>query len=157
MPNIPAIIQDIHHLFEHEVGTSDWITIDQQKIDTHARNTGDDSWIHTDPERARKETPFGGATAQSFLLLAHLTDMVKAVRIPIPGVVYRQNYGFDRVRIVQPVPAGARIRGRFVLKKAEPKGHHGLLIHLDASIEIEGDDVAPAVVAEWLAYLRLED
>lgn len=157
MPNIPSIIKDIHHLFGHDIGTSDWILLDQGKIDRHAANTGDDSWIHTDPERAARETPFGGATAQPFLLLAHLTEMAKAVRIPIPGVVYRQNYGFDRVRIVQPVAAGSRIRGRFELKKAEPKGHHGLLIHLDASIEIEGDDIAPAVVAEWLAYLRLED
>ncbi len=150
-------IDDLRHLIGHEVGVSSWIRIDQQKIDDHAANTGDNSWIHTDPERAKRETPFGGTIAQSFLLLAHLTDMAGAITLPLQGVAYRQNYGFDRVRMVQPVPVDSNIRGRFELKKTESKGHHGLLIYLDCSIEIEGDDIAPAVVAEWLAYIRLEE
>jgi acyl dehydratase len=83
--------------------------------------------------------------------------MVDAVTIPIPGIVYRQNYGFDRVRIVQPVKVDDRIRGRFELNRIEPKGPRGMLVHLDVSMEIEGDDIAPAVVAEWLAYVRVED
>ena len=83
--------------------------------------------------------------------------MVGAVEIPIPGIVYRQNYGFDRVRIVQPVKVDGRIRGRFELNRIEPKGPHGMLVHLDVSIEIEDDDIAPAVVAEWLAYVRVGD
>ena len=112
MKKVNDIIAEIHHLFGHEVGLSDWIVIDQQQIDDHARSTGDDSWMHTDPERTVSESPFGGTIAQSFLVLAHLTKMVGSVDIPIPGIVYRQNYGFDRVRIVQPVKAGGRIRGR---------------------------------------------
>ena len=83
--------------------------------------------------------------------------MVAAVEIPLPGIVYRQNYGFDRVRIVQPVLVDSRIRGRFELNRIEPKGPHGMLIHLDVSIEIEDDDIAPAAVAEWLAYVRIGD
>ena len=157
MPDIPAIIAEVHNLIGHEVGLSEWIRIDQEMIDTHARNTQDDSWRHTDPLRAAREMPYGGSIAQSFLVLSHLTHMVDSVNIPIPGIVYRQNYGFDRVRVVQPVPAGSRIRGRFELKGLEPKGQHGMLIRLDMSIEIEGDDVAPAIVAEWLAYVRLAD
>lgn len=156
MSKVTNIINDIHHLFGHEVGLSDWTQIDQQKIDDHARSTNDDSWMHTDPARTATESPFGGTIAQSFLVLSCLTDMVAAVELPIPGIVYRQNYGFDRVRIVQPVKVDDRIRGRFELNRIEPKGPHGMLVHLDVSIEIEGDDIAPAVVAEWLAYVRVE-
>ena len=155
MSRVTDIIAEVHHLFGHEVGLSDWILIDQQKIDDHARTTRDDSWMHTDPARTAAESPFGCTIAQSFLVLACLTDMVAAVKIPIPGIVYRQNYGFDRVRIVQPVRVNGRIRGRFELNRIEPKGPHGMLVHLDVSIEIEGDDIAPAAVAEWLAYVRV--
>ena len=141
----------------HEIGVSPWVLIDQAMIDNHAQNTGDDSWIHTDVARAETEAPFGRTIAQSFLVLSHLTEMANAVILPMEGISYRTNYGFDRVRIVQPVLSGHRIRGRFELDKLESKGHHGLLALLEASIEIEGDDIAPAVVAEWLTYLRLEE
>lgn len=156
MHKVSDIIAEIHHLFGHEVGTSDWTLIDQKKIDDHAVSTADNSWMHTDPVRTKAESPFGCTIAQSFLVLSCLTDMVGAVELPIPGIVYRQNYGFDRVRIVQPVKVDSRIRGRFELNRIEPKGPHGMLIHLDVSIEIEDDDIAPAVVAEWLAYVRIE-
>ena len=140
-----------------DVGVSPWIAIDQAKIDAHARTTGDDSWIHLDSDRAAAQTPFGGTIAQGFVLLSLLTEMSKSLNLPTQGVAYSLNYGFDRVRIVQPVPVNSRIRGHFELKKVEPKGHHGVLAYLDVSIEIEGDDIAPAVVAEWLAYMRLEE
>ena len=152
-----AHIKTIHDLVGKEVGVTPWIAIDQERIDNHARNTGDDSWIHIDPARAAKETPFGSTIAQGFLLLSLLPDMAKSLTLPTEGVAYSVNYGFDRVRIVQPVVVNSRVRGRFELKKIVSKGHHGLLAYLDASIEIEGDDIAPALVAEWLAYLRLEE
>lgn len=157
MSKVTHIIAEAHHLFGHEVGLSHWIEIDQQKIDDHARSTADNSWMHTDPERTARESPFECTIAQSFLVLSCLTDMVSAVEIPIPGISYRQNYGFNRVRIVQPVKVDSRIRGRFELNRIEPKGPHGMLVYLDVSIEIEGDDIAPAVVAEWLAYVRVGD
>jgi len=141
----------------HEVGVSPWVQITQESVDNHAANTADNPWIHTDPERARAETPFGGTIVQGFLLLSHLTDMSRAIELPIENVAYVLSYGFDRVRMVQPVPVGSRIRGRFELAGVEQKGHHGVVVRLDASIEIEGDDIAPAVVAEWLAYFRLTD
>jgi acyl dehydratase len=152
-----SYLDTLHDYVGKDVGTSPWITIDQAKIDAHAAITGDSSWIHTDPERAASETPFGNSIAQGFLLLSCLTEMSKALKLPSDGVAYSLNYGFDRIRIVQPVPVDSRIRGHFELKKVESKGHHGVLAYLDASIEIEGDDIAPAVVAEWLAYMRLED
>ncbi|MCZ6458088.1 MAG: MaoC/PaaZ C-terminal domain-containing protein, partial [Gammaproteobacteria bacterium] len=97
-------IEELRHLNGHEVGVSQWIRIDQRMIDDHAANTGDDSWIHTDPARAKLETPFGGTIAQSFLLLSHLTEMASAIDLPLEGVAYRQNYGFDRVRMVKQNP-----------------------------------------------------
>ncbi|MCH8141051.1 MAG: hypothetical protein IH908_05580 [Proteobacteria bacterium] len=98
-----AHIKTIHDLVGKEVGVTPWIVIDQEKIDNHARNTGDDSWIHIDPDRAAKETPFGSTIAQGFLLLSVLPDMTKSLTLPTEGVAYSVNYGFDRVRIVQPV------------------------------------------------------
>ena len=152
-----AYIDELKERVGHEIGVSPWITIDQEKLDQHAKNTGDDGWIHIDPERAARDGPFGCTIAQSFLLVSHLVEMSKSLKLPDEGVAYRLNYGFDRLRIVQPVEVGSRIRGRFELKKVEPKGHHGILVYLDASVEIEDDDIAPALVAEWLAYLRLEE
>lgn len=146
----------LHEYVGKDVGVTPWITIDQAKNDAHAHITGDDSWIHTDPERAASETPFGTTIVQGFLLLSHLTQMAKSLNLPTQGVAYTLNYGLDRVRIVQPVAVNSRIRGRFELKKVESKGHHGVLAYLDVSIEIGGDEIAPAVVAEWLAYMRLE-
>ena len=147
----------LHEYVGKDVGISPWIAIDQAKINAHASTTGDNSWIHTDPERAAHETPFGKTIVQGFLLLSYLAEMAKSLNLPTEGVAYSLNYGFDRVRIVQPVPVDSRVRGHFELKKVEAKGHHGVLAYLDVSIEIEGDDIAPAVVAEWLAYMRLED
>jgi acyl dehydratase len=152
-----SYLEIIHEYVGKDVGTSPWISIDQAKINTHANTTGDDSWIHTNPDRAAAETPFGGTIVQGFLLLAQLTEMAKSLTLPTDGVAYSLNYGLDRVRIVQPVPVDSRIRGHFELKKVESKGHHGVLAYLDVSIEIEGDDIAPAMVAEWLAYMRLKD
>ena len=80
-----AHIKTIHDLVGKEVGVTPWIVIDQEKIDNHARNTGDDSWIHIDPDRAAKETPFGSTIAQGFLLLSVLPDMTKSLDITDGG------------------------------------------------------------------------
>ena len=156
MNKVKYVISELHHLFGHEVGVSDWISVDQDKIDTFAKCTADDSWMHTDVEKTKASSPYGKPIAQSFLLLSHLTEMVGSVDLAIPGIVYRQNYGFNRLRILQPVKVDERIRGRFELKRIEAKGLHGMLLHFDVSIEIEDDDI-PAVVAEWLAYVRVDD
>ena len=75
MSKVTDIIADVHHLFGHEVGLSDWILIDQQKIDAHARTTNDDSWMHTDPDRTAEESPFGKPIAQTQLFQKKLADM----------------------------------------------------------------------------------
>jgi acyl dehydratase len=149
-------IEALKALIGHEVGVSPWITLDTDAVLRHAENTGDDEWLHTDPERAAGETPFGTTIVQGFLLLSQLTRMSRCIDLPIPDLAYLMNYGFERVRLVQPVPVGSRVQGRFELTGVAPKGLHGLLLHLDTSIWME-DDVAPAVVAEYLAYARLKD
>ncbi len=137
-----------------ELGTSNWIEITQALVDSHAATTGEDVWIHTDPARAAEESAFGGTIAQGSLVISFLSKMFRSIDLPDEDVAYILNYGFDRVRIVQPVPTGSKIRGRFELKRLEDKGHHGVLGYLDVAVEMEGDDI-PALVAEWLVYLRL--
>lgn len=150
-------IDTLHDRIGHEIGVSDWLHVTQELIDKHAETTGEDIWIHTDPERAARDGAFGGTIAQGSLIISFLSQMFRSIDLPDEGVGYILNYGFDRVRIVQPVPVDTRIRSRFELKRLEKKGHHGLLAYLDTAVEIEDDDIAPALVAEWLVYFRLAD
>ena len=139
-----------------EVGVSDWKLIDQDTIDAFAAVTGDDGPIHTDPEAAARIAPFGGTIVQGFMMLSHLTGFAKSLDLPQERVVFRLNYGFDRVRIITPVPVDSRIRGRFKLGELSMRGGDAALLRFDAVVELEGSD-APAVVADWLAYLQLEE
>ena len=152
-----AHISTLRDKIGHEIGVSDWFDIDQAKINTHAQNTGDDVWVHTDANRAAAESAFGSTIAQSTLIISHISSMFRSLDIPNEGIEYLISYGYDRMRIVQPVPSGSRIRGRFELKKVEPKGHHGMVAYVDVAVEIEGDDIAPALVAEWLIYIRIAE
>jgi acyl dehydratase len=133
---------------------SDWKLIDQSHIDGFAALTGDDGAIHTDPEEAARMAPFGGTIAQGFMLLSHLTGFAKSLSLPQDGVAFRLNYGFDRVRIITPVPVGSRIRGRFTVAGIEDRGPDAALLRLKAKVELENSDT-PAVAADWLAYLQL--
>ena len=137
-----------------DVGVSEWKVIDQAMIDGFAALTGDDGPIHTDPEEAVRIAPFGGTIVQGFMLLSHLTGFAKSLRIPQDGVAFRLNYGFDRVRIITPVPVGSRIRGRFSVGGIADRGPNAALLRFDAQVELDGSDT-PAVVADWLAYLQL--
>ena len=89
------------------------------------------------------------------MMLSHLTGFAKSLKIPDRGVAFRLNYGFDRVRIITPVPTGSRIRGRFSVAGLEDRGPDSALLTLKAEVEMEGAD-KPAVIADWLAYLQME-
>jgi acyl dehydratase len=105
-------------------------------VDAHAATTGDAQWIHNDPERARREGPFGGPVVQGFLLLSLLTSHGAALRIPEAGpVVMLVNYGFDRVRFVAPVPVGASVRVRGRLADVRPKGPDRAVVVIDVVME----------------------
>lgn len=139
-----------------EVGVSDWKLIDQPMIDAFAELVGDDGPIHTDPEEARRVSPFGGTIVQGFMLLSHLTGFAKSLQLPHDPVAFRLNYGFDRVRIITPVPVDSRIRGRFTVAGLDDRSPTAAMLTLTANVEVEGSD-RPAVVADWLAYLQLTD
>ena len=132
-----------------ELGVSDWITIDQDRIDTFADVTEDHQFIHINPEMAAK-TPFGGTIAHGFLTMSLLSKMAEQTGLVIEGVQMGVNYGFDKLRFISPVPSGSKVRGRFTLKAVDEKKPGQFLLTYDIAVEIEGSD-KPALVCEWLA------
>jgi acyl dehydratase len=135
-----------------DLGASEPQTIDQAMVDAHAATTGDAQWIHNDPERARREGPYGGPVVQGFLLLSLLSRHGAALRIPESGsVAMLVNYGFDRVRFVAPVPVGATVRVRGRLADVRPKGSDRAVVVLDVVMEARSGDAAAvdAVIARW--------
>ena len=138
-----------------QVGTvrySDWLKIDQAKIDAFAAVTGDHQFIHVDPERAAV-TAFGGTIAHGFLTLSLLPLLRETARFPpIAGLKLGVNYGFDRVRLVTPVRPGYRIRAVFTVETVEEKGPAQIQQTLSCTVEIEGS-AKPALVALWIIQL----
>jgi acyl dehydratase len=135
-----------------ELGTSDWIAVEQQRIDQFAACTGDHQWIHVDVERAKNESPFGGPIAHGYLTLSLVAPMAMAVGLIPPDAASGLNYGLDKVRFVAPVRAGARVRNRVNLVSAEPQSGGRMLLKVSCMLEIEGE-AKPALVAEMLCML----
>ena len=131
-----------------EIGVSDWITVTQPMVDTFAQVTGDEYFLHVDPQRAAA-LPFGGTIAHGFLTLSLLAKMGYQACPYVEGARFPLNYGFDRVRFVAPVPVGRRVRGHFVLHNAEIVSSSQRQLTYDVSVEVEGGS-RPALVAEWL-------
>ena len=127
-----------------EIGTSDWITITQDRITAFGGLTLDFDPQHIDPRQAA-DGPFGQAVAHGFMVLSLLTHFLYEAGGEL-GFTQNINYGFDRVRFVAPVPAGAQIRGEFVLKQVRPKGE-GALLTLDVTVRCA--PATTALVAEW--------
>jgi acyl dehydratase len=130
-----------------EVATSDWLAITQERIDKFADAGGDHQWIHVDPARAARESPFGGTIAHGFLTLAVLSPLL-ADALEITGKRMGINYGLNRLRFPSPVPAGTRVRARFVLGALEPLDG-GVQTTWNVTVEREGE-AKPALVAEWV-------
>jgi acyl dehydratase len=139
-------------LVGQEVGVSKWFKIDQQRIDRFADVTEDHQFFHVDPERA-KASPYGGTVAHGFLTLSLLSPMAFEVQPRLKDLAMSFNYGFDRVRLTSPVPAGGRIRGRFVLKEIIDRGPKEIIAKSEVTVEVEGGR-KPALVAEWLGLFR---
>ena len=142
----------INEFIGRELGVSDWITVDQERINQFAECTGDHQWIHVDVERARRESPFGTTIAHGYLTLSLLPAMQFSVGTLPSGVKAGLNYGADKVRFVNPVKAGARIRDRITLVAAEDRGNGRVLVTSRHTVEIEGEE-KPALVADTLALL----
>jgi acyl dehydratase len=132
-----------------ELALSDWLLIDQARIDAFAACTGDFQWIHVDRERA-SAGPFGGTIAHGFLTLSLLPGLTSEAWAGGLGIEAMLNYGLDRVRFLSPVRAGARIRNRLRLASVEAKGAGRTLIGFENTMEIEGE-TRPAMIAQTLA------
>ena len=131
-----------------DLGTSDWITIEQDRVNQFADVTEDHQFIHVNPEKA-KMTPFGGPIAHGFLTLSLLSKFSEQGGLVIEGVKMGVNYGFEKVRFLAPVKVGKRVRGHFKLKAADEKRPGQFLLTYEITVEIEGED-KPALIADWL-------
>jgi len=146
-----ATLDEIRSRVGQEVGVSEWIPIDQARIDAFADATLDRQFIHVDPEAA-EQTPFGGTIAHGFLTLSLLSRMAAEATFIPEGLKMAVNYGFDRVRFLAPVRSGKRVRGRFTLDSAVEKAPGQWLIRHRVTVEIEGEE-KPALTAEWLGLM----
>jgi acyl dehydratase len=135
-----------------ELGVSDWVSIDQARIDTFASCTGDHQWIHVDVERAKRESPFGGPVAHGYLTLAMVAPLAMQIGIIPRDAAAGLNYGVEKVRFLAPVPAGARVRLRVTLSGAEPRDGGQVIMKTQNALEVEGSE-KPALIAETLALL----
>jgi acyl dehydratase len=146
-----ASIEDIQSRVGSEVGVSDWILVDQARIDAFAKITEDPQFIHIDPVAAAK-TPFGGTIAHGFLTLSLLSRMAADSMLRPEGVKMGVNYGFEQIRFLAPVRSGKRIRGRFTLARCEEKRRGQWQFVHQVTVEIEGED-KPALVADWIGLI----
>ncbi len=138
-----AHLSDLVGAVGQEIALSDWVEIDQRRIDQFAEATGDHQWIHVDPARAA-QGPFGATVAHGFLTLS-LLPLLSQSAFAIDDVRMGINYGLNRVRFPNPVRVGSRLRGRFKLTEYEPI-QGGAQLTVEVTMEIEGAD-KPACVA----------
>jgi acyl dehydratase len=132
-----------------EFGLSRWFGMTQARIDAFADATEDWLFIHTDPERAAREAPYGGTIAHGFLTASLLAAMAYDALPRVEGAPRGVNYGFNRLRFVAPVRSGKRVRGRFVLNRLDDATPGEVTLEFGVTVEIEGED-RPALVADWI-------
>jgi acyl dehydratase len=148
------VLESLEAQVGQEVHCSDWLEVTQQRIDAFAAATGDHQWIHVDPERAARESPWKTTIAHGYLTLSLyplLRGLVAGDRPAYPGVRQVINYGLDKLRFPSAVTVGSRVRARCVLQKVEPVTG-GLQVAELCTVEIDGQP-KPACVAE--AIMRL--
>lgn len=143
-----AKVDEIPSLVGSVIGTSDWISVEQERINVFANVTEDHQFIHVNPDMA-KMTPFGTTIAHGFLSLSLLSKFAEQGAMTIEGVAMGLNYGFEKVRFLNPVKVGSKVRGSFVLKAAVEKNPGQHLLTYTVSVEIDGEE-KPALVADWL-------
>jgi len=142
--------EDLPSLAGQEIGVSDWVTIDQDRITKFADATGDHQWIHLDAERAKKEMPGGKTIAHGYLTLS-LIPFLTGSLMRIEGISRGINYGSNKVRFTNMVPVGSRVRARSKMLSAEPRGG-GMQLISEVTIEIEGE-TRPACIAETIGIV----
>jgi acyl dehydratase len=148
MPN--GLTRDqLNDLIGTELGVSEWLGVDQARIDAFADVTEDRQFVHVDPERAAA-TPFGGTIAHGLLTLSLIVRLCRDFVPRLRDTQMLLNYGFDKVRFVTPVKVDSRIRARARLAAVAERKPGQLLINMAVAIEIEGEE-KPALVADWLS------
>jgi acyl dehydratase len=135
-----------------EIGVSNWVAIDQARIDAFASCTGDHQWIHVDVERATRESPFRGPIAHGYLLLSMVASLSIETGVIPKDAAAGLNYGLDRVRFLAPTRAGAQVRLRVALIGAEPREDGSVVLKTRNTLEIEGSQ-KPALIAEALTLI----
>jgi acyl dehydratase len=149
--SIASVVESMKQQIGKEVFVSDWTQVTQEQINKFADATMDHQWIHVDKEKAAKG-PFGTTIAHGFLTLSHLPFFSYQVPLKFEGAKMSINYGLDKVRFLNPVASGSKIRDRIVLKSLEEKPGNRLLMTQVHTIEIEGQD-KPACIAEALGMI----
>lgn len=144
-------IDAVKDLVGKEVGVSDWVLIDQNRINAFADATGDHQWIHVDVERAKREMPGGKTIAHGYLTLS-LLPMMMAQIMRFENVSRGINYGSDKVRFTNTVPVDSRVRARQKVVEAEPVRGNGMKVKNEVTVEIEGQE-RPACVAEVISVV----
>jgi acyl dehydratase len=142
-------VEELKSLVGSQIGVSDWLTIDQNRIDQFAAVTGDDQWIHVDPKRAAAGM-FGSTVAHGFLTLSLVPFFIRSSH-KLNGARMSVNYGLNRVRFPAPVPVNSRLRAHFKLLSFEPI-EGGVQLITEVSIEREGQS-KPVCVAESVGRL----
>lgn len=140
---------DVGQLIGRALGPSEWLLIDQERVDRFADVTEDHQFVHVDPVRAAK-TPFGGTIAHGLLTLSLIVHLCLDFVPKIEGTKLLVNYGFDKIRFPAPVRVGKRIRASGTLAEVSERKPGQILMRLDVTIEIEGEN-KPALTAEWLS------
>lgn len=144
----------IRAYYGSETKSSDWFTVEQEAINQFGIATSDSDWLHTDPERAARDSPYGGTIAFGFWTISMLTYFSRQTfgdDYP-KGALFGLNYGFDKIRLLSPVRVGKRIRNHGKLTGIEDRGGNRFLVKTENTVEIEGEP-KPAMVAEWLFLL----
>jgi len=156
VPQKAAIsVAELKKKIGQEIGVSQWHVVSQEMIDRFADVTHDYQFIHVDPVRAKKETPFGGTIAHGYLILSLVAPMSYEALPQIDGRVMGINYGLDKVRFLSPVRAGSRVRAHFKLKEVSPRSEKEVLLKNEIMVELEGAE-KPAVYAESLSVIVLK-
>lgn len=144
---------NVRSLVGGELGVSEWIRIEQARVNAFADTTEDHQFIHVDPERAAA-TPFGGTIAHGFLTLSLLPRMMEDIGGGMADAVMGLNYGFDKIRFLAPVKVNSRVRARAKLLDVQEKVPNQFLIKQEITVEIE-NETKPALVAEWLTMVMV--
>ena len=147
MPSVPAA--QLQDYVGKELGKSEWLSIDQQRINQFAECTGDHQFIHVDPDKAR-HTPFGTTIAHGFLSLSLIPVLMENLMLVPEGLKMAVNYGLDSVRFIQPVKVDSRVRLSAKVLDVTEKRPGQWLFKVEATLEIEGED-KPAYIAESLS------